>query len=239
MARQLTFDLPRREARGRDDFFVSPANEQAVALMDGNWPQARLLLVGPEGAGKSHLTQVWASDRAATILHARELVNTLPQLLAQAPAPTAVEDIDQLAGKAPSEETLFHLLNAQAQHGQPLLLTASAPPQRAGFLLPDLLSRLTGLQMARLDAPDDALLAAVLVKLFRDRQIDIAPQVVNYILTRSERSFAALGQIVAALDAEALTRGSAITRPLAAEIFSRLPAQVDIKLSDNPDRTAE
>ena len=69
MTRQLAFDLPGRVALGRENFFVSPANALAVAALDGwrDWPERRMLLFGPEGAGKTHLAHVWvARNRGGT-----------------------------------------------------------------------------------------------------------------------------------------------------------------------------
>ena len=62
MAEQLSFDLPVRAALGREDFFVSPANAEAVAMVEGwqGWPSRKLVLTGPAGAGKTHLAHVWA-----------------------------------------------------------------------------------------------------------------------------------------------------------------------------------
>jgi hypothetical protein len=63
MAEQLVFDLPVRPAMGRDDFFVTGSNAAALAQVDGwrDWPFGKLVLVGPEGAGKTHLAHVWAA----------------------------------------------------------------------------------------------------------------------------------------------------------------------------------
>lgn len=217
MPRQLTFDLPVRTALGRDDFFVSPANDMALAALDGDWPQNRLLLTGPPGSGKSHLTAIWAAESGADILPATDLPDALEKLLA-APAPLAVEDID----KAPdAEEALFHLLNAQSAHGRRLLLTATRPPGLAPISLPDLASRLQGMALATLNPPDDALLAAIMVKLFRDRQLAAPPEVISFLLSRTERSFAGARNLVENLDRAALTEGRRLSTDLARQVLDK------------------
>ena len=85
--------------------------------------------------------------------------------------------------------------------------------------LPDLASRLRALPVASLQAPDDAILRAVLVKLASDRQLALDEGVVGYLSTHIERSFAAARAAVAALDNEALRQRRPVTRALAAELF--------------------
>lgn len=214
---QLAFDLPSQTARSRADFFVSPANATALAAIDGwrDWPQGRMLLIGPQGAGKSHLAQLWATETAARCRAARDLCTAdLPDLAAG--AFVVIEDADHLPVAA--QAALFHLHNLLAQGGH-LLITAATPPRDWGLTLPDLASRMQAMPIARLDAPDDALLAAVLVKLFADRQIAVPPNLIAYLILRMDRSLHAARMLVAALDARALALGRPVTRALAAEVL--------------------
>jgi chromosomal replication initiation ATPase DnaA len=95
----------------------------------------------------------------------------------------------------------------------------SAAPRTWGITLPDLASRVQAASVATLDALDDALLAALLAKLFADRQITPPPRLIDYCLRRMERSFAAAQALVAALDARSLAEGRPIGPSLAAEIL--------------------
>ncbi|MHA7887024.1 P-loop NTPase family protein [Roseicyclus sp.] len=205
MARQLVLDLPFRAAMGRDDFFVSAANAAAVAGIDGwqGWPGAKMLLTGPEGSGKTHLAHVFAAQAGARIVDAAALAGRDPAEMAEAPA-LVVEDADRIAGNGPAEEALFHLHNAAAHRGTPLLLTARGPARRWELGLPDLQSRMDQAGRLSLDAPDDMLLTAVLVKLAADRQLALTPALLSFVLPRIDRSLAHAQRFVAALDAEAL-----------------------------------
>ncbi|GHE02015.1 chromosomal replication initiator, DnaA [Defluviimonas sp. 20V17] len=226
MAEQLTFDLPMREALGREDFFVSEANAVALAALDDwpNWPQGKMALIGPPGAGKTHLAHVWAAEARARILPAQALTRTdLPTL---GPA-VGIEDADEIAGQPAAEEALFHLHNLTAAQGGRLLLTAKTPPNRWPLTLPDLASRMQATALARLDPPDDALLTAVLMKLFADRQLAVPPSVLTYVATRIDRSFAAARVAVERIDALALAARRPITRPLAARAL-------DLEAPDTP-----
>ncbi|WP_193789545.1 chromosomal replication initiator DnaA [Salipiger sp. CCB-MM3] len=219
LPQQLPLPLPVRAALGLEDYFVSGSNALAVALLDGwqSWPSGKLILVGPAGAGKTHLAHVWAADCGATILPAAALPQVdIPDL---AEGPVCIEDVPQIAGDRPAEEALFHLHNlALAQH-QPLLLTAQTAPKHWQLSLPDLCSRMEGTQTATLPEPDDALLAAVLAKLLADRHCVPAPDVIPYLLRHMRRSFGMAQKVAAALDAGALGRPKGMTRTLAREIL--------------------
>ena len=219
MIRQLAFDLPAREAWRREDFFPSPANAAALAAVDDwrNWPGGKLVLTGPKGSGKTHLARLWAAEAGAALLPAADLTTAdLPALSAH--GAVAVEDAETAAGNPQAEAAFFHLHNLVTQSGH-LLVTASLPPRDWGLALPDLASRLQAAALARIEAPDDALLSAVLIKLFADRQITVPPALIPYLVARMERSIDAARAIVAALDARALAEGRPITRQLAADLL--------------------
>ncbi|MEE9429044.1 MAG: DnaA/Hda family protein [Paracoccaceae bacterium] len=221
-AEQLTFDLPVRAALGRGDYFVSSANEVAVAHIANwqEWSLGKLVLCGPGGAGKTHLSHVWAKDADAHVVHATDLA---PEMVAEIVAHSpniVVEDVDQIAGLAQQEQALFHLHNLILAEGGRLLLTALTPPSNWPIALADLKSRVLGTGLAQLGPPDDALICAVMVKLFADRQVDVTPDAIQYLAPRMERSFAALGQWVARMDTAALSQRRAITRDLAREVYN-------------------
>lgn len=215
MIRQLAFALPSAEAMTREDFFVAPSNALALQSVEDwqAWPGRKLLLIGPEGAGKTHLAHVWAALSGAVILAAEALPATdLSRLGGQA---VVVDDADRIGA---GEAQLFHLHNL-ATSGAALLLTARTPPRDWGLTLPDLISRMQATQIARLEAPDDALLSAVLVKLFADRQVAVPANLIPFLISRMPRSIGAARALVAALDARALAAGRPITRALAGEVL--------------------
>lgn len=223
-ARQLVLDLPARPALGRDAFFVAPANSVALAQVDAwpGWPARRMAVVGPAGAGKTHLAHVWAALADAQVVPATALPALDPAGMAF-DAALAVEDVDRLealgaTGARAAEEMLFHLCNRLAGRGS-LMVSGRTAPSFWPLALPDLASRLRTAGVARLEAPDDALLAAVLVKLFTDRQIAVAPDLIGYLLARIDRSFAGAESVVDRLDRAALSLGRAITPRLASEVL--------------------
>lgn len=221
MAQQLGLDLPSVPALGRADFLVAPSNAVAVAMIEGwrGWSGGKLVLTGPEGSGKTHLAHVWAALSGGHVIAARDLLTAdIPALAA---APVAIEDVPDIAGDSDAETALFHLHNLALAEGHAVLLTGTGSPGHWGISLPDLASRLGGTQTARLDPPDDALLTAVLLKLFSDRQIMPKPDLIAYLTRRIDRSFATAQQVVARLDAASLAQQRPVTRALAAATLDK------------------
>jgi chromosomal replication initiation ATPase DnaA len=223
MPEQLTFELPVREALEREAFFVSPSNAIALATVDRQefWPNNKLVLVGPRGSGKTHMAHVWAMDRHAVIIGVDELGHADIPMLASLKH-VVVENADRIVGlpnARATEDALFHLHNLTLAEGGYLLVTASTAPKFWHLTLPDLASRMQGTSVAKIDAPDDALLSAMLLKQFEDRQIAVPTTLIPYLVTRMERSTANLRQIVEALDGAALRLGKPITRSLAAQVL--------------------
>ncbi|MCP4823473.1 MAG: chromosomal replication initiator DnaA [Shimia sp.] len=219
MAEQLNFDLPVRATLGRDDFFVSPANAMALGLVDlwPNWAGGKLVLSGPAGAGKTHLTQVWAALSNAQVVSAADL--TKDDVPALAKTPVAVEDVHLIADNQDAQTALFHLHNLTLAEGNTLLLTGIGVPLQWGLTLPDLLSRMQGTTVAMLDQPDDVLLMAVMAKQFGDRQLMPTPDVLSYIAKHMDRSFANLAHVVEALDQLSLSEKRPITKALAKRVL--------------------
>lgn len=219
MARQMAFDLGAPVCLRREDFFVSASNAQALQAVEAwrDWSGGKLVLAGPSGAGKTHLAHVWATAAEAVVIAGADLAGAdLPALGPR----VAVEDAQHVAGDPRGEAALFHLHNLILPTGR-LLVTARLPPRDWGIALPDLVSRMQAASLARLDPACDALLSAVLVKLFADRQIAVPPNLISYLVPRIERSLAAAADVVAGLDAAALAQGRPVTRALAAELLDK------------------
>lgn len=222
---QLVLDLTSRAALGREDFFISPTNALAVQALDRwpGWATGKLALCGPAASGKSHLVQVWAARTNGAVVNADVLAEHDIAQLAET-GDVAVEDVHRLAmlpseRRDQSEEALFHLHNRILGAGGTLLVTGEGAPARWDIRLPDLASRLRATEVATLEAPDDALLSAVLVKLFADRQLEVSPDLIQYLLSRIDRSFEAAKATVEALDRAGLSRKRAITPRLAGEVL--------------------
>ncbi len=215
--RQLAFALPHAESLTRDNFLEGAANAQALALIDAwpDWPNRVMMLVGPEGSGKSHLASIWAAEAGARSVAAHALTPAnVPGELA-----TGALVVDDLDPASFDERALFHLLNLAREDEAYVLMTGRTLPSLFPVELRDLRSRLRAVPVVMLTPPDDQLFRALIVKFCADRQMTVDESIVSYLATRIERSFAAARQAVELLDGEALRQRRPVTRALAAEVL--------------------
>ncbi len=226
-AEQLIFDLPLPQSFDEADFFITSRNERALGLVMAwpEWHAPAAVVFGPPQSGKTYLANIWRSRAAAEFLHASGLAAhawTAPY------APLVVEDINSSAF---CETALFHHLNLAREHGSSILLTAQAAPGQWQIALPDLRSRIRSYPAAEIEPPDQEHLAALLLKHFSDRQIEIAPDVIAYLVARIERSMAAAQAVAAHLDRLALAEHRKVTRAFAARALKEMGA-ADCGLED-------
>lgn len=194
MTGQISLPLDWGSASGEADFVVSDANADAVRHLEhwNLWPVRASLLAGPPKSGKSHLARIfqrWSSGEV-------------------------IDDAEH-----EDETAIFHAWNRAQENRRPLLIVSRALPPQWVIGLPDLVSRLKATPSAMIGAPDDALLTAVMSKQFHDRGLQPAPEVIHYVLTRIERSFAGIARAVAALDTAALSTHRRVTVPLARDVL--------------------
>jgi chromosomal replication initiation ATPase DnaA len=217
--RQLALALDHAESHAREDFVSGPGNEAALALIESwpDWPGNAIAIVGPEGSGKSHLASIWVAAAGARVISGRALSQSdlFPSLA------TGALVVEEAASA--DERSLFHLINLAREQDAFLLFTAHTAPTVWPVALADLASRLRAIPVVTLQAPDDALLRAVITKLAVDRQLNLDEGTVSYLSTHIERSFAAARAAVIALDEEALERGRTPNRAFAAELFRDTP----------------
>ena len=224
MAEQLPLPLPVRPALGRADFVVTQANAAALGLLErARWPGGRLALTGPPASGKTHLAHVWAKLRDAVVIPAADLARYDIATLASA-GRVAVEDAGDVAGRQGAEAALFHLYNRLTSVQGQLLVTGRTAPTTWPIALPDLRTRLSSMTVARLDPPDDALLAALLDKQLKDRGLSLTPPVFRYLVPRMTRSAAFAQALADEIDRLSLARSRAVTRDIAKDALDRLGA---------------
>ncbi|MDE1901333.1 MAG: hypothetical protein KGI37_06800 [Alphaproteobacteria bacterium] len=216
-ARQIPLPLPHTTAMGADDYMVTACNREAAAWIEAwpQWPAHGLIVTGGSGSGKSHLMHLWLHRSRGRAVTRADLTTRNAIDLTADDAPVAIDDADALAGDAAGEEALFHLYNRVKSSGRSMLLTMKTGAGQTPFQLPDLRSRLLTLPVAALAAPDDDLLAALIVKQFADRQVALDAGVVSYLAARTARDAAAIRDLVDRLDTAALAAGRKVSIALA------------------------
>jgi chromosomal replication initiation ATPase DnaA len=218
MAQQLRLSLQRQARHTREEFIAGASNAQALAAVDAwpRWPGGCLVLVGPEGVGKSHLAHAWAAEARAVTL-----APGAPDLAAADGRPALLEDVDQ----GVPAEALFHLINLAGRDGAGLLMTARSRPAAWPAQLPDLRSRLNALFVAEIAEPDDVVLEGVLRKLFRERSIRPPQEVYPYLLRRIPRSIPQAQEVVRRMDESA---DGPISRMLARAVLEEDSQNLDL-----------
>ncbi|HEY1384894.1 MAG TPA: DnaA/Hda family protein [Dongiaceae bacterium] len=208
---QLPLDLQYRPALGMADFVLAPGNQDAVAWIDRwpDWPSHALAIHGPKGSGKTHLAHVWQARSSAVFLV------RAPGSDAALPRAVVLDSPQDWP-----EAALLHLYNRLREAGGHLLIVSETPPARWAVSLPDLASRLASVPAVALAAPDDGLLVAVMAKQFADRGLEVNEDVLRYVASRVERSFAVAAEMVARIDHAALAQQRRVTLALARECVS-------------------
>lgn len=160
-------------------FLVGAPNEAAVAALQRpeSWPYGVAILRGPARSGRSTLAR-WAATHGGI---------------------ATVDDSDAVA-----EDQLFHRWNAAQETGEKLLLVAGEVPRR--LFLPDLASRLGAALDLVIGSPDQELMGRLITLHAQRRLLALPPEAITYLVPRVERSYAALEQLVARIDALSLAR---------------------------------
>jgi chromosomal replication initiation ATPase DnaA len=215
--RQLVLDLDHSVSFAREDFLSGPSNVAALTLIERwpDWPSRIVTLTGPEGSGKSHLAAIWADESGARVLS--------PKFLSSADVPgtlaTGALVVEDLESEDLDEHALFHLINLAREEDAYVLLTSRYAVASLPVTIRDLASRLRALPAVMVTPPDDVLLRSLLIKLASDRQLALDESVINYLVNRIDRSFAAARNAIQTLDDEAMRRHRPVTRALAVELF--------------------
>lgn len=216
---QLVMPFARSVSYEPEDFIRGAANEDAVNLIERwpDWPYSLLFLYGPKGCGKTHLAHLFAARTKATFIDLPRLGTVPADQLLIGNHCWVLDGVEEIANQA----AVAQLINHVRARGDYLLLTACATPASLAVPLPDLRSRLLALPTVALGAPDDALLMGVLAKQFADRQLRIAPEVLQYAAQQLERSYESVQEFARAMDRLSLARGRAITIPLVREALTK------------------
>jgi len=224
--KQIPFDFDPRPALGGEDFLVAASNADAVQWVERwpDWPGPVLAIAAPEGAGKTHLAHVFQAQSGARLVCVDDLRSQRADGVLAGASALVLEDVETFLDAGLAEE-LLHLYNLAREEGVKILMTAARPPSRWAITLKDLSSRLKTAPVAEISPPDDALITALIVKQFADRQLSVDQDVLTYMLARMDRSFSAVRNLIHAIDEHAMAHKRAITVPLVREAMSVLDNQ--------------
>ncbi|MEQ9663171.1 MAG: chromosomal replication initiator DnaA [Parasphingopyxis sp.] len=195
--RQIPLPLDWPDQADDDAFILDESNRDAVRHLEhwSLWPVRISLLTGPRKSGRSTLARLFARKSGGDVFDDADLGD---------------------------EEEIFHAWNrAQAEH-KPLLIVANAPPPVWHIRLPDLRSRMAATPKVEIGEPSDMLIGGRIVRHFASRGLDVGPDVVDYLLTRMERTHFGLFRLIEAMDRIAMESGRRISRALARDALDEL-----------------
>ena len=219
---QLSISIPFNDEKGQDTLYVSEANQDAIAYLKlwPNWTNNTTLIIGEEGSGKSHLASIWQISSKATVIDQLDdnTIETLISTPLTSPIIIDLHDIeDHNKGQA---DALFHLYNhVKNQQGHLLILCRHHPKSWPHISL-DLRSRMMAATILTIKSPNDDTIAAILVKQLSDRQIQVSPDVIHYLIPRIERRYSYIKQLVQQIDTITLEQKRKLTIPLIRDILN-------------------
>ncbi len=219
MSDQLILKFPEHRAYKREDFYVSPSNQEAYDFIN-NWPKwiKRIVnIFGPSGSGKSHLSSILKTKTKCLEILANELnENIIFEFKTK-----EVLIIENFNEKIP-EELLFSLWNIALQDNKYFLINSIKPISSYKFKLPDLTSRVKSSLNIGIKLPSDDLISAIIAKNFSDKQIMVEEKHIDYIIKRIDRSYEKISQFILTLDRYSLKKGSPFGLKLIKEVLKMI-----------------
>ena len=219
MNNQLVLKFPQQQAYKKEDFYVSPSNQEAYDFIN-SWPKwiKRIVnIFGPKGSGKSHLASILKNKTSCLQVDS----NRLNEKIFYKFKTNEVLIIENLNEKV-SEELLFSLWNIALQDNKYFLINSIKPISSYKFKLPDLISRIKSSLIIGINLPNDDLISAIIVKNFSDKQIMVEKKHIDYILKRIDRSYEKISQFILTLDKYSLKKGSPFGLKLIKEVLKMI-----------------
>ena len=216
---QLVLKFPTQQAYKKEDFYVSPSNQEAYDFINSwpNWIRRIVNIFGPSGSGKSHLTSILKDKTSCLQVDGNKLNE---QIFSKFKIKEAliIENLDENI----NEKLLFSLWNVALQDNKYLLITSAKPISSYKFKLKDLLSRASSSLIIGINLPSDDLISAILAKNFSDKQIKVEKKHIDYIIKRIDRSYEKISQFILTLDKYSLKKGSPFGLKLIKEVLKMI-----------------
>ena len=216
---QLILKFPTHQAYKKEDFYVSPSNQEAYDFIN-SWPKwiKRIInIFGPSGSGKSHLVSILKSKTSCLLIDSNEL-DEKTFLKFKTKEASIIENLDEKI----SEKLLFSLWNTAVQDNKYLLTTSTKPISAYRFKLADLKSRASNCVSIGIKLPSDDLISVILAKNFSDKQIKVEKKYIDYIIKRIDRSYEKISQFILILDKYSLKKGSPFGLKLIKEVLKMI-----------------
>ena len=219
MSDQLILKFPSHRAYKKEDFYVSPSNQEAYDFIN-NWPKwitRTVNIFGPSGSGKSHLASMLKNKTSHLEIEAKNLDDEIFFKFKTKEA-LIIENLNEKI----SENLLFSLWNNALQDNKFFLITSIKPISTYKFKLPDLNSRIKSCLNIGIKLPSDELISVILTKNFSDKQITVEKKHIDYIIKRIDRSYEKISQFILTLDRYSLKKGSPFRLKMIKEVLKMI-----------------
>ena len=216
MTDQLLFKFPNKKIYLKEDFYVSPSNQEAYDFINiwPKWFKRIVNIFGPSGSGKTHLTSIFRNKTSTMLIQSEELDDKV-FLKFKVKEALIIENLNQNA----SENVLFSLWNTALQDNKYILITSTEPIRAFKYKIPDLKSRVDSAEFIGIKLPSDDLISVILAKNFSDKQIKVEKKHIDYIIKRIDRSYEKISQFISTLDKYSLKKGTPFGLKLIKEVL--------------------
>ena len=194
---QLLLELDYKTNFNEHDFYLSKSNSSAFKIINTwpAWDKKILNISGEKFSGKSHLANIFKLKSNAFLVQGNKINNSIFKNLKLYES-IVIDDFEECN----EEEILYSIFNLVDQDSKYLLINSLKPINKIKFKLPDLSSRTKNCLYAEIENPDDELLFAIILKNFSDRQIKIEKKIINFIISRIDRSYRKIDEFIYKID---------------------------------------
>jgi chromosomal replication initiation ATPase DnaA len=220
-AKQLVLPISWAFPRDASGFVVSSCNEYAVKFLE-KWPfvirENFVCLVGENGSGKTHLSMMWATRLNADIFSLRRgnIINGWLDLSGSSSQKFYVlDDADELD----DDMLMFYIYNTIKAKNAFLLMTAKTYPTIWPVKLRDVKSRMSTVNVVRIQKPDEMAVPLIIEKMLYQRGLSICDGVAQYISTRIDRSYESISYWIGVIDSKLIGKKMKVSLALIRSIL--------------------
>ena len=205
---QLTFKFSFKTRYYEQDYYVSSNNFSVYRLIESwpNWPGKWINIFGPNGCGKTHLANIFTKKIKSHYIVAEDFkdYDIIENIENQ-----ECLIIDNYKNNI-KENELYSILNYLKQSNKYVVINSLISIKNENIKLEDLKSRLSSFVDVGIELPTDDLLRVIISKYFSDKQIEITPNISEYIIKNIERSYEKVFNFIKEIDDLSLSSGKSI-----------------------------
>ena len=216
---QLTFKFPFSKKYYEQDYYVSSNNYSAFKLIDGwpDWPGKWLNIFGERGSGKTYLSKILKNKiKKSKLISANKINNNIIKDLNSLDC-LIIEDFNNNI----DETLLYTIFNHSKQQENYILINSLNSIKNLNFNLKDLKSRINSFVFIGIGLPTDDILRVLITKTLSDKQVNISPKLIDYILNNVDRSYKKMSKFIKEVDELSLSTGKSININLIKKVLNR------------------